>query len=211
MPHVSQLTGSVAAQLRGALAVGMEDEEAGADEDEKTLLGGALSLALCHINKASRTFPDVKARLLVVQAAPDHSPDYIAIMNCIFSAQKLNVPVDAVILARDDSVLLQQAAHLTSGVYLKPEAGSNLSQIMLSSFIVDSHSRTSMDLPTLTDVDYRGTCFCHRKVVDVGHVCSVCLSVFCSFSPICSTCGARFKLRRLAPPPARRVAKAAQS
>ncbi|MCJ1309844.1 RNA polymerase II transcription factor B subunit 4 [Agyrium rufum] len=28
-------------------------------------------------------------------------------------------------------------------------------------------------------VDFRAACFCHRRVVDIGYVCSVCLSIFC--------------------------------
>lgn len=30
--------------------------------------------------------------------------------------------------------------------------------------------------PGKTGVDFRAACFCHRKVVDLGFVCSVCLS-----------------------------------
>lgn len=31
-------------------------------------------------------------------------------------------------------------------------------------------------LPTQVNVDFRAACFCHKKVVDVGFVCSICLS-----------------------------------
>ena len=34
----------------------------------------------------------------------------------------------------------------------------------------------------------RAACFCHRQLVDVGYVCSVCLSIFCKFNPVCTTC-----------------------
>jgi hypothetical protein len=47
--------------------------------------------------------------------------------------------------------------------------------------------------PPKTQVDFRAACFCHRKLIDVGYVCSVCLSVFCSFTPICSTCNCNFQ------------------
>lgn len=30
--------------------------------------------------------------------------------------------------------------------------------------------------PTAVGVDFRAACFCHRRVVDVGFVCSICLS-----------------------------------
>ena len=40
---------------------------------------------------------------------------------------------------------------------------------------------------------FRAACFCHRELIDVGFVCSVCLSIFCKFSPICTTCHTVFK------------------
>ena len=42
-------------------------------------------------------------------------------------------------------------------------------------------------------VDFRAACFCHRQLIDIGFVCSVCLSVFCSFTPICTTCDCNFE------------------
>lgn len=68
-----------------------------------------------------------------------------------------------------------------------------------------------MILPTKAKISYKASCFCHRNQVDIGYVCSVCLSsrfrielintritkflfffdctsVFCQFNPICSTC-----------------------
>lgn len=32
-------------------------------------------------------------------------------------------------------------------------------------------------------------CFCHKKTIDMGYVCSVCLSIFCKHHKKCSTCG----------------------
>jgi transcription initiation factor TFIIH subunit 3 len=73
-------------------------------------------------------------------------------------------------------------------------------------------------------VDLRAACFCHRKIVDIGYVCSVCLSsmfdgylpkianltvifvsnmpdalfsVFCSALPVCPTCRTKFPLATL--------------
>ncbi|KAL9934628.1 hypothetical protein V8E36_006403 [Tilletia maclaganii] len=47
-------------------------------------------------------------------------------------------------------------------------------------------------LPTLDSVDFRAACFCHRRVVDVGFVCSVCLSIFCEPRKQCLICDSRF-------------------
>lgn len=46
--------------------------------------------------------------MLVITAAPDSSQQYVPVMNCIFSAQKLGVPVDACVLGEADSLFLQQ-------------------------------------------------------------------------------------------------------
>lgn len=32
-------------------------------------------------------------------------------------------------------------------------------------------------------------CFCHKKTIDMGYICSVCLSIFCKHHKKCSTCG----------------------
>lgn len=32
-------------------------------------------------------------------------------------------------------------------------------------------------------------CFCHKNTIDMGYICSVCLSIFCEHHKKCSTCG----------------------
>ena len=97
-------------------------------------------------------------------------------MNSIFSAQKQSIAVDSCILGTNDSPYLQQASHLTNGIYLKPNQQQGLLQYILSCFIADVHTRNYLQLPALTRIDYRASCFCHKTVIDMGHVCSVCLS-----------------------------------
>ncbi|KAK1836163.1 RNA polymerase II transcription factor B subunit 4 [Podospora conica] len=50
--------------------------------------------------------------------------------------------------------------------------------------------------PSAETVDFRAACFCHRRVVDTGFVCSICLSIFCEVPEgsnggggECLTCG----------------------
>lgn len=64
---------------------------------------------------------------------------------------------------------------------------------MLWLYLPDEQTRQMLVYPPKTDVDYRAACFCHHKLIDVGYVCSVCLSVFCGFTPICSTCNCNFR------------------
>ena len=42
-------------------------------------------------------------------------------------------------------------------------------------------------------VDFRASCFCHKKPLDAGFVCSVCLSVYCDERGACQTCDADFE------------------
>ncbi|XP_067007136.1 general transcription factor IIH subunit 3 isoform X4 [Anabrus simplex] len=60
-------------------------------------------------------------------------------------------------------------------------------------FLPEPTIRSKLVLPPPVEVDYRAACFCHRQLIDIGYVCSVCLSIFCKYSPICTTCNAVFK------------------
>lgn len=36
--------------------------------------------------------------------------------------------------------------------------------------------RRMLAVPTQDRIDFRAACFCHKRIVDIGFVCSVCLS-----------------------------------
>ncbi|EFA85402.1 general transcription factor IIH [Heterostelium album PN500] len=112
-------------------------------QDCTSSFSAAMSLALCYINRIKKEFPSLRARILVFNLSPDVSTQYIPVMNCIFSAQKQSIPVDSCVLSTTDSTFLQQASHLTNGIYLKPQRQENLSQYLLSTFLVDSFSRNT--------------------------------------------------------------------
>ncbi|KAG9324432.1 hypothetical protein KVV02_004452 [Mortierella alpina] len=141
-------------------------------------IAASLSLGLCYINQAVKSdgMGHVKARILVLTVSPDSSSDYIPIMNCIFSAQKANIPIDVCKIWGEDAVFLQQAAHITEGIYMRPDDPQGLLQILMFSFLPDMFSRNYLYLPGQDQVDFRAACFCHKKIVDIGYVCSVCLS-----------------------------------
>lgn len=56
------------------------------------------------------------------------------------------------------------------------------------SFLPPPGLRQMISVPTQDKIDFRAACFCHKNIVDIGFVCSVCLSIFCQPVPICSTC-----------------------
>ncbi|KAF9187062.1 RNA polymerase II transcription factor B subunit 4 [Haplosporangium sp. Z 767] len=162
-------------------------------------IAASLSLGLCYINQALKSdgMGHLKPRILVLTVSPDSSSDYIPIMNCIFSAQKANIPIDVCKIWGEDAVFLQQAAHITEGIYMQPNDPHGLLQVLMFSFLPDMFSRNYLYLPGQDQVDFRAACFCHKKIVDIGYVCSVCLSIFCSFSPVCSTCRTKFAFQPL--------------
>ncbi|NXO72893.1 TF2H3 factor, partial [Phainopepla nitens] len=152
-------------------------------QQTETLLAGSLAKALCCILQS----------LYVIKAAEDSALQYMNFMNVIFAAQKQSILIDACVLD-SDSGLLQQACDITGGIYLKVPHMPSLLQYLLWVFLPDQEQRSQLVLPPPVHVDYRAACFCHRNLIEIGYVCSVCLSIFCNFSPICSTCETAFKI-----------------
>ncbi|EAW13028.1 TFIIH/NER complex subunit TFB4 [Aspergillus clavatus NRRL 1] len=190
-----------------------------------TMMAGALTLALSHINRRSLAWAEahggaaatgsagaaegapggggradgegggaegLQSRILIisVSSSTDSAHQYIPIMNAIFACQRLHVPIDVCKLS-GDAVFLQQASDATKGVYMSLAEPRGLLQYLMMAFLPDQRSRRHLVLPTRVDVDFRAACFCHRRVVDIGFVCSICLSIFCEppENGGCLTCG----------------------
>jgi hypothetical protein len=110
----------------------------------------------------------------------------------LFFQLKKGVVIDSCTLGQDSS-LMQQASSLTNGLYFKIPNMNGILNYLLWLFLPDVETRKMLVYPPKTEVDFRAACFCHHKLIDIGYVCSVCLSVFCSFTPICTTCNTNFK------------------
>jgi transcription initiation factor TFIIH subunit 3 len=190
------------------------------------LLSAALSLAICRVQRMHRLDPRTEGRLLILHASPDAPAQYLACMNCVFAAQKLGMLVDTVMLssAGGDSMVLQQASHLTGGLYLKPDAQTvrALGQYLVTSVLPNKHMRSRLQPPTQREPDPRALCFETQQPVEMGFACSVCLAVFSHDKlAVCPVCATRFavmvpagqarkKLKKAAaPPPAGASAAAA--
>ncbi|XP_050305782.1 general transcription factor IIH subunit 3 [Anthonomus grandis grandis] len=162
----------------------------------ESLLAGAIAMALCYIARQERNKPTgvkTNSRILVITGSGDSASQYMNYMNVFFTAQKQNVVID--VCAFDHNLsLLRQACDVTGGLYLKVPQISALLQFLLWVFLPEPSMREKLVLPPPVKVDYRAACFCHRELIDIGYVCSVCLSVFCKFSPICTTCHTVFKI-----------------
>lgn len=180
-----------------------------------SLVAGGLCTALSYINRRQKESnlvaddgtekaalanssstgkqPSLKARVVVMTASGATASQYMNYMNAFFTAQKMGVPVDTCMVDRE-SGLLQQGADITGGLYLKVPNLESLFQFLSWVFLPDVDMRSQLGMPVGAKVDYRAACFCHRTLVDIGFVCSVCLSIFCKISPICTTCQTVFKV-----------------
>lgn len=193
------LSEPIGAKLMRSIKLFAEEEHNGLPSEPVPVpLSAALSMALCLIQRARRgsSLQNLAPRILCLHGSPDPPAQYIAIMNTFFSAARNDVLVDSCLLGMQDSAFLQQAAHITGGCYLRPPRLDGLLQYLLSVFAVDRFSRQFMELPQSSGVDFRASCFCHKNTIDIGFVCSVCLSIFCQSCVECSTCGTAFSVAK---------------
>jgi len=187
-----------------------------------TMVAGALTLLLSHINRRTITWNDahggssklnetsgtgassgintsdnpsgtsLQSRILLVSvsSSTDSAHEYIPIMNAIFACQRLHIPIDVCKLS-GDAVFLQQASDATRGIYMSLTEPQGFLQYLMMAYLPDQRSRRHLVLPSRVDVDFRAACFCHRRVVNIGFVCSICLSIFCEPPEFgnCLTCG----------------------
>ncbi|KAI0663509.1 transcription factor Tfb4 [Cubamyces menziesii] len=195
------------ATVMNSLAERLESFENAAEEAPIGLVG-CLTKSLCYINRVTSgastpasggegSSASVDPRILVMSVSPDQSSTYIPIMNSIFSAQKLKVTIDVCKIFGAENVFLQQAAHLTGGAYVQVGKPDALLQYMMMSFLPPPAIRQLIAVPTQDRVDFRAACFCHKRIVEIGFVCSVCLSIFCQPVPVCSTCRTKFPIKTL--------------
>lgn len=162
----------------------------------ESLISGALSMALCYIARLERekiAGQKLHTKILVITASNDSAIQYMNYMNIFFTAQRMNVILDVCSLDQE-LTLLQQGCDITGGNYLKVPQLSGLLQYLLWVFLPDQNVKSKLVLPPPVKVDYRAACFCHQELIDIGYVCSICLSIFCKFSPICTTCHTVFKM-----------------
>lgn len=129
----------------------------------------------------------MQSRIVVLTGSNECASQYMTYMNVFFTAQKLGIVIDTCALDKTLN-LLQQGCDITSGQFLKVTLLDGLLQYLLWVFLPPPQMRHKLVLPPPPKVDYRASCFCHRELIDIGYVCSVCLSVFCKYSPICTTC-----------------------
>jgi|Transcript_15768 transcription initiation factor TFIIH subunit 3 len=191
----------VSARILRSLAA-LEAERTSGSEKRKnekhtttTALASALSMSMCYANRTAGgggSRKQKQTRVVVVQGSADFPGQYVPVMNAIFSAQRAEIQIDSCILGDADSAFLQQAAHITGGLYYKVKATMELTQSLLQMSGADSATRKILQVPNQRGVDFRASCFCHKQPLETGFVCSVCLSIYCKECARCQTCEAEF-------------------
>lgn len=183
-------------------------------------LSYALSMILCENNSRKLPYPLKTSILIINENFLVPSSQYVHFMNSLFEAQRNGIKCNVINVESDnfegDNVLLKQAASITSGYYIKIDSPSEIVTVLLNfPPELSSSAQAVLNRPKQEIVDFRGSCFCHGKVVDLGFVCSVCLSgkkrkfiifkinllfnflVFCSFSPFCKVCKTKFNFSQV--------------
>ncbi|KAH7636859.1 transcription factor B4 [Dermatophagoides farinae] len=172
-----------------------------------SLLSGALAQALCMIHSYKNEMKH--SRILVFSLGADHSDtyssQYMKLINCFFAAQKINVLIDACSISMNRETeetapvsasledqfaasVLQQGCDLTGGRYIRIHKVASILEHLFWCLTPSATERPQYVLPPKHEIAPPAACFCHRKLLDIGYVCSVCLSIFCQFLPYCTTC-----------------------
>jgi transcription initiation factor TFIIH subunit 3 len=155
----------------------------------------ALAKCLCVINKRQKTNITAQGKILVIQLALDSYHHYDSIMDSIFSATKLGVSIDALVLSNEASSFLQQACLLTKGAYIHNT--DNQKYCTLQSLIMHSFPdivlRDTLEVPIQKSVRFRSSCTCHNRIVEFAHMCTLCFSLVCDVKDECPICKTKIK------------------
>lgn len=176
-------------------------------EKNNSLLSGSIAQALCLINANKSDYNN--SRIIIFSLGSSHSDNYssqyLKLINCFFAAQKINVVIDActITMARNSeesapvsasmedrfsASILQQGCDLTGGRYIRVHKIASLLEHLFWCLSPLGKERSQYILPPKLKISPPAACFCHRKVLEIGYVCSVCVSIFCQYLPFCSTC-----------------------
>ncbi len=168
-------------------------------------LSQALTKCICIANKcmvassrqAAALRVPVHSRILVLGPGGDFSGQYIQIMNASFAARRMHMKIDCISTGSAAAPMLEQLADVTDGFYLQIALDAIELQLPVTLALlcgVDADTRSFMAVPKPECVGYKSSCVCHSKSIDIGYVCSRCLSVHCQVPQHCVQCAVRLVL-----------------
>ena len=117
---------------------------------------------------------------------------YCCLVIVFGSAQKLQVPIDAMVYcATEDSSFLQQACFHTAGCYhrLVTDQKSKSLPLLLMHALPNRPMRSMLKSPSVELVNFSALCSCHGKLQSEALMCSVCLTITCQPSSSCRVSG----------------------
>lgn len=201
-----------------------DGQQAGADSGK-----GAAANPAAALIPSSSLLRGLHARILVVSVSDSSPSQYIPTMNAVFAASHAGIPIDILSL-HGSATFLQQASYITRGTFLEATSPQGLLTYLMFGFASSIDTRHTVTTtttgagqagtrgavdgsatgleqlvsPSTANVDFRAACFCHRKVIDTGFVCSICLSIFCEVpeDAECYTCGNKLSLGQYGAKPA---------
>ncbi|KAI1721197.1 transcription factor tfb4 domain-containing protein [Ditylenchus destructor] len=182
---------AVEASLRDAILKSTNTED---PSTTSSCYGAAVALSICAYERYNKEFFNPIGRIVIINLAADLSNEQNTLMNLFFSANQHSMEVDVAFLTNPVPIL-QQACDITSGTHMIVDTPHRLIQYLMQNCLGGSREcRDAFSMWKEEDIDYRTTCHCHNKLVNIGWVCSVCLSVHCQFQPFCATCNVVFSL-----------------
>lgn len=201
-----------------------DGQQASADSGKTAAANPAAALI-----PSSSLLRGLHARILVVSVSDSSASQYIPTMNAVFAASHAGIPIDILSL-HGAATFLQQASYITRGTFLEATSPQGLLTYLMFGFASSIDTRHTVTTtttgagqagtrgaidgsatgleqlvsPSTANVDFRAACFCHRKVIDTGFVCSICLSIFCEVpeDAECYTCGNKLSLGQYGAKPA---------
>lgn len=112
IPSIPTLADSLTTAI-GLDLLNIQNRAASTSSSGKSLLSSALSTSLSVIHRLQQTQSGtLQNRILAIQFDRDRPQNYNSVMNCIFSAQKMNVIIDSYVVSSFDSLLMQVTSML---------------------------------------------------------------------------------------------------
>ena len=158
----------------------------------------SLYLDLNRVHSTASSTPSgvkVRSRLLIFSLCPDQSSSYVSMMNGIFSTQKQSIPVDSCVLADMDSLFLQQASHLTKGIYSR--VPTNNQHALLQYLMVRNYHTIRVSHNKSTQIE--GISYITSLSDLLSVFCSLCISLI---RPLAIISSSRLKLKSIIARPA---------
>ena len=141
-----------------------------------------------------------QSRIIVLSASPEDPQQYRHILNTAFCTQDKGLIIDICKIGSHPAGYLEQVAQITDGLFVQCETAKDMFHSLMNFFLADKEQKKLLNLPKQIETGRTTVCGCHSQVVEIGHVCTICLAsifhlnlVYCKFVPLCSNCKTRFE------------------